>query len=666
MKHIRTYGLIAVFSAGALRAEEKDLTSLSLEDFLKIEVVSVRKSHQKLSRAPAAVHVITQEDLRRSGAVSLPEALRLVPGVHVARLSGSMWAVGMRGVNSFANNQLLVMIDGRTIYHPIMSGVLWNHHMIMLEDIERIEVIRGPAGAVWGANAVGGVINVITRKAEATQGAMLAASGGSMDPGRYSFRFGSKVGQRLAWRSWVHQERNGQAIDSAGPELDGWNTGRAGVRLDWSGNDSSQVTVQAEVALLDADANVTRYPRPLALEIAKVRSGGGAGFLLAEWSRVNRRGDQTKLQVFQDIQEMDTGIVPIGVRTFDIDVQHSLRLPYGHHLLAGGGFRVSQLSTDGNRNLFFEPAGRTYMISNTFLQDDWEISPDLLVLTLGAKVERYTLADPAFQPSVRLMWTPARKQAYWAAVSGAVRVPSHVDYALRYPLGASSGNLIPVPLLISGSEQVQPEKLRAVEAGARWQLGKRAAVEVTAFHNRFRGLSEYQTPFPLTAQNFGAALQRGQRSIPATIVNSRNAVLRGGEIVAQYDVMRSWRMAGSYSTAMRNSRLRPGYSAERILRQSPHYPAHMGQIRSSFDLRRRWLLDLEVYRTGELKHDGAKAAAGWTRTDLRLERRIGEQAGIFLNAQNLLHANHAEFAGEFSYADGKIGRSISIGLRWGR
>ncbi|MBK5294378.1 MAG: TonB-dependent receptor [Acidobacteriia bacterium] len=664
MRQSRTLAFLALSMAMGLAAQEQDLTSLSLEDFLKVEVVSVRKSQQKLSRTPAAVYVITQADIRRSGAASLPEALRMAPGIHVARLNGSVWAVGMRGFNNFTSNQLLVMIDGRTIYNPIMSGVIWSHQMIMLEDVERIEVIRGPAGAVWGANAVSGVINVITRKASATQGALVAASGGSMDPARASVRYGAKRGERLAWRTWLHQERNGQATTAGAARLGAWNTGRAGARFDWFREESDEVTVQTEVAALQADVNVVRYPRPMSIEIAKARAGGWAGFLMAQWTHTNRRGDQSKLQVFEDLQNMDTGIIPLGVRTFDIDLQHSISLPRGHNLLVGGGFRASHVSTAGNRNLSFQPAERTYSISNIFVQDEWQISPDRLVLTLGGKVERYTLARPAFQPSARLMWTPTRRQAYWAAVSGAVRVPSHADYALRYPLGEAEGALLPVALLISGSEQAQPERLRAIEAGFRWQLWKRAALELSAFRNSFQGLHAYQTPFALTPQNFGAALRQGATSIPATQINGSDAVTGGGEISVHYDVTGSWRLLGSYSTALQTSRLRPSFNPETILPVTQYYPAHMAQFRSSWDLGRRWMVDAEVYRTGALKHNGEDSMPGRTRADIRLERKLGERSGIYVNGQNLLHRSQAEFVGNLFFPAGSVGRSISVGLRW--
>lgn len=642
----------------------KDLTSLSLEDFLKVEVVSVRKSQQKLSRTPAAVFVITQTDIQRSGATSLPEALRMAPGIHVARLNGSVWAVGMRGFNAFTSNQLLVMIDGRTIYNPVMSGVLWSHQMVMLEDIERIEVIRGPGGAVWGANAVSGVINVITKKAAATQGVLLAASGGSMDPGRSSVRYGGKLGGTVAWRTWFHQETNGQAATQGVQRLAAWNTQRAGARVEWSRGESDQVTLQGEGTALHADTNVYHYPRPLSIEIDRAAAGGKAGFLLAQWTHTNRRGDQTKLQLFEDLQRMNTGLIPLGVRTFDVDLQHGIALRHGHNLLLGGGFRASQVSTEATSALGFEPANRTYTISNTFVQDDWQLMPDRLTLTMGGKLERYTLAGAAFQPSVRLMWTPTARQGYWAAFSGAVRVPSHVDYAVRFPIGAAEGNLLPIPLLISGSSQVKPERLRAVELGFRWQLWKRAAVEVSGFQNSFRGLSAYQAAFALTPGNIVGALMQGASSIPAKQVNGRNGTIRGGEAVVHVDVTGGWRLLGSYSTATQSRKLRPGFGSDTTLDVDTYYPGHMAQVRSSWDLGRRWLLDAEIYRTGALANFGEKGMPGWTRTDVRLERKFGEHSRVYVNGQNFLHRGHGEYTSDLFYAAGSIGRSLSVGMRW--
>lgn len=662
MGHPRFLALLAL--ALPLAAEDKDLTSLSLEDFLKVEVVSVRKSQQKLSRTPAAVFVITQNDIQRSGATSLPEALRMAPGIHVARLNGNVWAIGMRGFNAFTSNQLLVMIDGRTIYNPVMSGVLWSHQMVMLEDIERIEVIRGPGGAVWGANAVSGVINVITRKASATQGGLLAASGGSMDPGRASVRYGGKAGESIAWRTWFHQETNGQAVVPGVDRLGAWNTQRAGARVEWTPGESDQLTVQAEGTALEADTNVYHYPSPLSMEIGKAEAGGKAGFLLAQWTHTNRRGDQTRLQLFEDQQSMRTGLIPVGVRTFDVDVQHGIALRHGHSLLVGGGFRASHMNTQSTRDLSFDPTGRTYTISNAFVQHDWQLSPDRLVLTVGAKLERYTMAGSALQPSARLMWTPTAKQGYWVAFSGAVRVPSHVDYAVRFPIGALGGNPLPIPLVFTGSSRVKPERLRAVELGFRWQLWKRAAVEVSGFQNSFRALSSYQTLFALDPENIVGALRQGTTSIPAVQVNGREATIRGGEVSVHLDVTRGWRLVGAYGTAVQGRRLRPGFSPETTLDVDAFYPGQMAQVRSSWDLGRKWLLDAEVYYTGVLRNFGQRGMPAWTRADLRLERKLNERASIYLNGQNLLHPKHAEFTSDFFYATGSIGRSVSVGLRW--
>ncbi len=658
-----------------LAAQEKDLTSLSLEELLNLEVISVRKGREKLSRTPAAVHVITSLDIRRSGATSLPEALRLAPGIHVARMDGSAWAVGMRGFNNFTSNKLLVMIDGRTIYNPIMSGVIWSHQMIMLEDIERIEVIRGPAGSVWGANAVNGVINVVTKSASATQGSLATVSGGTMDPARVSLRHGGKIGNTLTWRSWLHHEVNGiaQAIEPQ-PQLGNWHAGRAGFRMDWRSREQDEVEFHGELTALSVDSNIIGYPRPMVVEISRVRGGGAAGFVLGKWTHLNRRGDQSKLQIFGDLQSMDLGVLQLGVRTFDVDLQHSVALSRKHGLLVGGGFRANALETVGNLGLRFEPPNRTYLVSNAFAQYEWQIAPDTVALTLGAKLEGYTLAGTRFQPSARLMWTPTSRQGYWAAVSGAVRAPAHTDYALRYQLGAFQGISLPVTLEISGSEKIRPEGLRAVEAGTRWQLWRKALIEVALYHNSYTRLNDtYQTPFLLDPRSLarffpvpGGGTPTAPPSIPLFLVNGRDATARGGEIEAHCDVHRRWRLAASYSAAFLSRRLRGGFDGGTTVNVSTYYPKHMAQVRSSWELGSHWSLDAEVFRTGALQREGSTFVGGFTRVDFRLERKLGERTSISLGGQNLLRRWQAEFPQEQIFPGGRIGRSITVGARWER
>ncbi len=653
-----------------LMAQEKDLTSLSLAELFNVEVVSVTKNRGRLLRAPAAVHVITQDDIRRSGATSFPEALRLAPGIHVARVNGSQWAIGMRGFNNLSSNKLLVMLDGRTIYNPIMSGVLWNQQMIMLEDIERIEVIRGPAGSVWGANAVNGVINVVSKQVKTTQGVLFAASGGGMDPARASLRYGGKLGPTAAWRTWIHHEVNGQGrARQPQPPLGVWNTSRVGMRLDWQPGARDELEVQGELTFLNQDLNFFNYVQPSAPAVIQGPGDGQAGFMLGKWTHTNRRGDQSKLQLFEDIQNMNLGAFRLSVRTFDVDFQHAIQLRPKHSLLLGGGFRMNTVETVGTVNLSFQPPDRTYLVSNAFAQHEWQIVPDRLALTLGARVERYTLAGSTFQPSVRLMWAPTSRQAYWTSASGAVRTPAHYDYSLRYPVSSLSGVALPVLLQFTGSETIRPETLRGFEVGARWQVSRKTVVEAAAYHNSYARLNDtYQAPFPLNPSAFagGATSPAGSAipTIPLILVNGRDATTRGGEIVAHYDVHRRLRVTASYSATFFSAHLRPGLDPASIVVVGTYYPKHMAQARASWDLSSRWLFDAEVFRTASLTSDGLPVVAGFTRVDFRLERKLSERLAISVNGKNLLRPWQKEFVGVALYPGANIGRSFTVGLRW--
>lgn len=664
MKRLHASVVWPLAASIAALGQQTDLTTMSLEDLMNVEVVSVRKSSQKLSRTPAAVYVITQNDIRRSGANSLPEALRLAPGIHVTRVSGTTWAIGMRGFNAINSDKLLVMIDGRTVYDPVITGVMWSTQLVPLEDVERIEVIRGPAGTMWGANAVTGVINVITFKASATQGLLATATLGTADRARSTLRYGGKRG-RLAYRTWFHQETNGQVRrPEAAPDLGLWNTGRAGVRMDWSSRrGADQVTVEGEAMGMYSMFESIHMGRRVSQQHTPHDGGGWSGYLTTQWTHLNRRGDQTKFQVTEDLRTTNMGFARFGVRSSDADVQHAMELKGGHNLLAGGGFRLNRVDSAGTVDLWFEPSRRTYLISNLFVQDDWEILPERLVLTAGVKLENYTFAGPALQPSVRLMWTPSVRQGYWISAARAVRVPSHLDYALRYPLMELQGVQMPLPILFQGSRNSRPERLFSVEAGARWQLWRRASVEVSAFHSGFTGLNAFQMAEPPTPERIALAILAGRTELTATRVNGLNAASRGGEALIHYDVARRWRILASYSAAQSSLTLRPGFTRESTFDLDQYYPKHMGQVRSSWELG-RWSMDAAVYRTGSLRSAGRELLGAYTRADLRIERKLGERFAVFASGRNLLRPWQQEYFNEVLIPPGEIGRNISFGIRW--
>ncbi|MBM3724992.1 MAG: TonB-dependent receptor [Acidobacteria bacterium] len=664
---------IPLVSVAVLSGQEKDLAALSLEELMNVEVVSVRKGSSKLSRTPAAVHVVTQDDIRRSGALNLMDAIRLAPGVHVARMNGTSWAVGMRGFNNFASNKLLVMVDGRTVYNPLLSGVVWNHQMVMLEDIERIEVIRGPAGTMWGANAVCGVINVVTKRAQDTVGALASFSAGSMDPGRGSLRYGAKWGTNKAWRTWLHQEVNGPGrVPASEPRPGNWLARRSGARLDWQPTEQDQVEVQGEITALDAGVNLIRYPRPGLRQVENRETGGQAGFALAKWAHTNRRGDTTQVQTFADVQRMGFGLFDLDARTADVDVQHSVSLGEQHGLLVGGGFRANAIRAAGTRDLFFDPANRTYLVANGFVQYEWQAVPQILVLTTGVKLERYTLAGNALQPSVRVMFTPTSRQGYWAAWSGAVRAPAHTDYALRYLLGGpATGGLLST---VSGNPSIRPERMRALEVGGRWQMNRRSLIEVALFHNRYDRLNgAYQAPFPLDRESVFRMIMSGALGNPSALspiplvqVNGMTGTARGGEVSVHYDLSSRWRVSGSYGGAFLKTGLAKGIDRRRLTDLQTYYPDHQWQVRSFSDLGRRWSLDVEIARVGHIRHAGQLVVPGFTRADLRIERKLGAHTSLIANGANLLRPWQFEYPGETLYTGGLIGRSLSIGVRWER
>lgn len=352
----------------ALSAQEPDLTSLSLEDFLNVEVTSVSKSRRKLSQSAAAVFVITQEDIRRSGAVSLPEALRMAPGVHVARIKGDVWAISIRGFNSINSNKLLVLIDGRVIYSPLLSGVLWNEHLLMLEDIERIEVIRGPGGTLWGANAMTGVINIITKDSTATQGGLAAISGGGFDPARVRARFGGRMGKQAAWRAWGQVSVQAPTrMPEISMELGRRPNQRAGMRVDWEKSPQDSLLFEGEVAnAIGFQATEAVRPGGLVPGWQSVDTRSTQGYLLGRWTHTSRRGDDLVVQTHLAHDHSDGGIFQAGIRTLDLDLQQSFRLPKRHTLIAGGGARSNAITTVGTPSFSFEPANKSYSILNVF------------------------------------------------------------------------------------------------------------------------------------------------------------------------------------------------------------------------------------------------------------------------------------------------------------
>src|SRR5438552_11121534 len=400
-------------AAGAQPMRVADIGDLSIEELSNIKITSVSRHAERLSDAPAAIFVITGEDIRRSGATRLSEALRLAPNLEVARTSASSYAISARGFNNTIANKLLVLIDGRTVYTPLFSGVFWDAQDVMLEDVERIEVISGPGATLWGANAVNGVINVITRRAAETQGTLLAAGAGNLERGAAA-RQGGKLGEDGAFRVYGKVSDRDRTLRADGTSAhDSWDSGQAGFRADW-GTAAGAFTLQGDA-----------YRGTIDQASGDIRISGGN--VLGRWARQLSGGDRVQVQAYFDNTEREIpGTFTERLNILDVEFQHALRVGSQHSVIWGGGYRRADDHVSNTAAIAFLPADRNLRWGNLFVQDEIALHGDQLRLTLGTKAQSNPYTGTEFLPSARIAWKPDASRLVWSALSRAVRAPARL------------------------------------------------------------------------------------------------------------------------------------------------------------------------------------------------------------------------------------------------
>lgn len=598
----------------------QDLVDLSLEQLAAIEVTSVSRRAQPLSEAAASIFVITADDIRRSGATSLPEALRLAPNLQVARNSASGYAISARGFNNAIGNKLLVLIDGRTVYTPLFSGVFWDAQDVMLEDVERIEVISGPGATLWGANAVNGVINVITRPAADTQGSLLALGGGNLERGGAA-RHGGKIGDQGHFRLYgrVFERDNTRRADGT-PVRDAWDRAQTGFRADW-GDARERFTLQGDAYHGDLEQS---QPRNIRIN----------GFnLLGRWNRQLRDGSGLRLQAYFDHTERDQpGTFREELDVVDIELQHALPATGAHRLMWGGGYRHARDRVDNSAALAFLPADRDLDWANLFLQDEIELRRDL-TLTAGLKMEHNTYTGVEWLPGVRVAWRAAENRLLWGAISRAVRAPSRIDREFFIPGSA--------PFLLNGGPGFRSEISNVVEIGYRAQPSPAVSYSLTAFHHRHDRLRSIE-PAP------GGGL---------VLDNRIDGTTSGAEAWGSYRVNASWRLMGGVMLLDQRLRRKPesgdvtGVSA---LGNDPH---HQWLLRSTFDLTPRHEFDLLIRRVGALPEPRVPA---YTAVDVRLGWRARRDLELSATLQNLLDESHPEFGAAATRSEYRRGMFLKL------
>ncbi len=640
----------------------KDLTEATLEQLMNIEVTSVSKKEQELSKAPAAIYVITQEDIRRSGLTSIPELLRMAPGVEVARISAHQWAITARGFNGRFANKMLVLIDGRSAYTPMFSGVYWDAQDVPLQDIDRIEVIRGPGATMWGANAVNGVINIITKPAKQTQGGLIVAGGGTEEPGSGTVRYGGQLGSKAFYRAYSKATWFEPSLDAAGRPVDGdGRTVEGGFRLDWDASERNSWTFQGDGYRSQLGANsgyrVTSLTPPYSRQITQDVEPEGGDVLLRWKHRISTRSD-TELQAYFDSYSRPGESLLDQRRTLDVDFRHRFEWSDAQELLWGVEIRTSSDATMGTFFSSVYPAATTHRIFTGFFQDEFHLVPDRLFFTVGTKLEHNDDTGFEFQPDARLMWTPTRRQAVWAAFSRAVRTPSRLDQDLLVHTSVFPGpqGMLDV-VAVSGSPAFQSETLVAYQTGYRVQTGRRLSLDVTGYYNVYNRLetSEPGTPY-VVAKPFPYLL------IPYHYANMMYGRGRGVEASAVYKPYDSWRLSLGYTWLDLDLRLsKPSHDTSG--RTNTADPAHQLQAHSYLDLPFHLQWDAGAYWVGAIASQGIPA---YTRLDTRLGWRPTGWIEFSISGQNLLEARHPEFFGALEGASQmlEIPRSVFGEIVW--
>ncbi len=626
-----------------------DPTSLDLEDLLEIRVITAAKREQVVTRVPAAIHVVRGEELARAGVRSIPEALRLVPGVHVARTRANTWAISARGFNDNLSNKLLVTIDGRSVYSPLHSGVFWDVQDTFVEDIDRIEVIRGPGGSLWGANAINGIINVITKPASATLGGKLVAGGGTEERAFTSARYGVALDDDAHLRVYAKYTRRDDAADGVDRDrdaYDGADSGRGGFRADWGpANDRLTLMGDAYEGRIRQRVAAPSLTSPTGADLVTDRVDVHGGHLLGRWEHTFAGGSSVAAQAYYDFTERDDALFRDAVHTADLDVTYRLAPDGAHDVNFGVGYRVQRIDVRNTFAFQITPDERTDGVATAFLQDEVTLVPDTLRVTAGCKLEHNDYSDFEVQPSLRLAWEVDERQTAWAAVTRAVRTPSIVDVDARLTPIVAPGP-VPVVFSIFGDDDFRSEELLAYEAGYCVQLADAVSLDVAAFYNDYDHLrgGTPGTPFvePTPVPNLVIPIQLG---------NNVEAESHGAELAVNVQPGQDWLLQAHYGYLELDVSEPAGEGRD---------PRHIAMLRSSLQPVPGLSLDTTVRYVSELPAFGVDE---YVEVGVRLAWRDAERGfEAALVGHDLVHEEHAEFgaAGERS----EIQRGVFFVLTW--
>jgi iron complex outermembrane recepter protein len=621
---------------------QRDLSQVSLEDLMNIEVTSVSGKEQKMSQAAAAIFVITQEDILRSGATNIPDLLRLVPGMDVSQINANAWAVSARGFNDQFSNKLLVLIDGRAVYTPLLGGVNWGTQNVPLEDIERIEVIRGPGATIWGANAVNGVINVVTKRAADTRGALVTGGGGTEGQAQGTVQYGGAIKEKTNYRIFANYLNYGSLPAAGGGSgQDNWNLLHGGFRADSRISTSDSLTLHGDLYTGREGGTIVHLFSidPPVIGNLNVNIQLSGGNIQGRWNHTFSSRSDTTFQFYFDNYER-TGPDSDETRsTIDFDFKHHWAWGSRQDVIWGAGYRRTWDQEIGTIDQAFDPPDAALQLFTFFGQDTITVQPDQVFFTAGTKIENNYFTGYELEPSARLAWTPSNWMTLWSAVSLAERSPTQRDIGLDASLAAfpdPGGSSTPVEVILFGNPKFMSEHVLANEAGFRMQPNARLSIDVSAFFNHYYHL---QTLEPGT-ESFEPSPAPARFVMPITFANLMHGTTEGGELSANLKLTDRWTLSPGYAFLEMHLHTEPSSrDTSSVAENQGSSPQHQAQLRSHVDLSHGLSWDASAYFVSALPIQGV---ASYTRIDTQLRWKLAERTEFSLVGQNLLQNDHLE------------------------
>jgi iron complex outermembrane receptor protein len=632
---------VSMLSPASVHAQQADdLTAKSIEDLMNIQITSVSRKEEELSRTAAAVFVITQADIKNSGATNIPDLLRMVPGIYVAQINANTWAITARSFNARFSNELLVLLDGRSVYSPATGGVFWDVLDIPLEDVQRIEVIRGPGGSIWGANAVNGVVDIISRNASDTRGAMVSAGSGSLDPGFGTVQYGGAIGDSTDYRLFAKYFDFNRSPNLPGENAaDDWHLLRGGFRIDRKLSPADTLTAEGDMYTGEEGVNTGFGPSIFAPGVSDAYSVPLAGgFFQADWKHSPSSRWDTSLQFSYDTYERDDTLREAR-QTFDLQFQHHFLIGNRQDLIWGLEDRYSISATDGNFFVSLAPPNIDSNLFSAFVQDEIALLPDRLYLTLGTKIEHNYYTGVNAMPTARIAWTPSRRQTLWAAFSRAPRTPADLDIAVRVNfLTVPNPAGLPTVFSIFGNRNFQDENLNAYELGYRREISTRLSVDAALYYSDY---SNQQTDEPLPPFVDSTPLP-AHLVVPVTYRNLMHGEAHGIELAAHWKATDRWTLSPGYAFERIHMHLSPlSQDSDSVADAEGSTPVHSAQLRSQFTLTHALSWNTSAYFSARLADP---VEPSYTRLDTGLSWQFAERSSFAVFGQNLLRDHHTEFA----------------------